>query len=71
MLLIGDRDFEVSGIVDAATGGKVIRADVHLPIKLAQMLAVGAPRVQELYAFGPDDANMLLIKADTLALNSG
>ena len=64
-LLIGTRNFEVSGIVDAATGGKVIRANVYMPLKIAQTLAVGAPRVQDLYDFGPDDANMLLVKVDT------
>ena len=70
MLLIGEQKYEVSGIVDAATGGKVIRADVYMPIKLAQALAVNAPRVQELYPFGPDDANMLLIKVDSRDLRS-
>ena len=70
MLLIGDQSFEVSGIIDAATGGKVIRADVYMPIKIAQMLAVSAPRVQELYPFGPDDANMLLIKVDNRDLRT-
>jgi putative ABC transport system permease protein len=63
-LHIGPEDFAIAGIVDAATGGKVIRANVYMPIKLAQALAVGAPHVQDLYAFGPDDANMLLVKVD-------
>ncbi len=69
-LLIGDQDFEISGIVDAATGGKVIRANVYMPIGLAQELAVNAPRVQELYPFGPNDANMLLIKVDSRDLRT-
>jgi len=70
MLKIGDGRYKISGIVDAATGGKVIRADVYMPIKIAQMLAVHAPRVQELYPFGPNDANMLLIKADNRDLRA-
>jgi putative ABC transport system permease protein len=64
MLKIGNASYKISGIVDAATGGKVIRANVYMPIRIAQRLAVHAPRVQELYPFGPDDANMLLIKVD-------
>jgi len=63
-LLIGGQDYLISGIVDAATAGKVIRADVYMSLPLAQKLAMSAPRVQELYPFGADDANMLLIKAD-------
>jgi len=64
MLAIADQSYEISGVVDSATGGKVIRADVYMPISVAQMLATNAPLVRELYDFGPDDANLLLVKAD-------
>ena len=69
-LRVGANDFAIAGIVDAATGGKVIRADVYMPIKPAQMLAANAPHVQDLYPFGPDDANMLLIKTDNRDLRA-
>ncbi len=69
-LLIGTRKFPVAGIVDAATGGKVVRADVYMPIRLAQNLALHAPHVQDLYPFGPDDANELLIKVDSRDLRA-
>jgi len=69
-LLIGAREYPVAGIVDAATGGKVVRADVYMPIRLAQNLAVHAPHVQDLYPFGPDDANELLIKVDSRDLRA-
>jgi len=69
-LLIGDHDYEISGIVDAATAGKVIRANVYMSLPLAQNIALNAPRVQELYPFGPDDANMLLAKVDSRDLRS-
>lgn len=61
---IANKSFVIHGIVDAATGGKVIRADVYMPLSLAQTLAANAPRITELYPFGPDDSNMLLVKVE-------
>lgn len=61
-LPVGDRMFPVAGIVDAARGGKVVRADVYMPLASAQTLAAAAPQVRALYPFGPDDANLLLVK---------
>jgi lipoprotein-releasing system permease protein len=61
---VGETKFPVVGIVDAARGGKVLRADVYMPLAPAQALATAAPMVQALYPFGRDDANLLLIKVD-------
>jgi putative ABC transport system permease protein len=61
---VGETKFPVIGIVDAARGGKVVRADVYMPLAPAQALAATAPMVQALYPFGRDDANLLLIKVD-------
>jgi len=61
---VGDADFPVAGVVDAARGGKVLRADVYLPLAAAQALAVTAPMVQALYPFGAQDTNLLLLKVD-------
>jgi lipoprotein-releasing system permease protein len=61
---VGETKFPVVGIVDAARGGKVVRADVYMPLAPAQALAATAPMVQALYPFGRDDANLLLIKVD-------
>jgi ABC-type antimicrobial peptide transport system permease subunit len=61
---IGGTDFPVSGIVDAARGGKVTRADVYMPLAAAQRLAAAAPMVQALYPFRETDANLLLVKVD-------
>jgi lipoprotein-releasing system permease protein len=61
---VGGTKFPVAGIVDAARGGKVVRADVYMPLAPAQALATAAPMVQALYPFGRDDANLLLIKVD-------
>ncbi|MDQ2084731.1 ABC transporter permease [Xanthobacteraceae bacterium Astr-EGSB] len=56
--------FPVAGIVDAARGGKVARADVYMPLAAAQRLAAAAPMVQALYPFRDSDANLLLVKVD-------
>jgi len=61
---VGAADFPVAGIVDAARGGKVLRADVYMPLAAAQALAVTAPMVQALYPFGARDANLLLLQVD-------
>ncbi|NVO15924.1 MAG: ABC transporter permease [Rhodoplanes sp.] len=67
---IGGTKFPVAGIVDAARGGKVVRADVYMPLAPAQELAAGAPMVQALYPFRRDDANLLLVKVDRQTLES-
>lgn len=61
---IGGTRLPVVGIVDAARGGKVVRADVYMPLAPAQQLAAAAPMVQALYPFHDDDANLLLVKVD-------
>ncbi len=61
---LGTAPFPVAGIVDAARGGKVVRADVYSPLAVAQALATAAPQVRALYAFGPDDANLVLVKVN-------
>lgn len=61
---VGDATFPVAGIVDSARTGTVVRADVYMPLAPAQALAAAAPQVQALYPFGPDDANLVLVKAN-------
>ena len=67
---VGRTEFPVVGIVDAARGGKVVRADVYMPLAPAQQLATTAPQIRALYPFGPDDANLLLVKVDRQSLES-
>lgn len=69
-LAITDESFEIYGIVDAATSGKVVHADVYMPLGLAQQLAANAPQVTELYPFGLDDSNTLLVKVEQQQLRS-
>ncbi len=61
---VGDDTFPVAGIVDSARTGTVVRADVYMPLAPAQALATAAPEVQALYRFGPDDTNLVLVKAN-------
>lgn len=69
-LPVGDTMFPVAGIVDAARAGKVARADVYLPLAVAQALAAAAPQVRALYLFGPNDANLLLVKVERRELEA-
>jgi ABC-type antimicrobial peptide transport system permease subunit len=61
---VGADAFAVAGIVDAARSGKLVRADVYMPLGLAQTLATAAPQVRALYPFGADDANLVLVKVN-------
>ena len=61
---VGEDTFPVAGIVDSARTGTVVRADVYMPLAPAQALATAAPEVRALYPFGPDDTNLVLVKAN-------
>ena len=61
---VGSDAFPIAGIVDAARSGKLVRADVYMPLALAQSLATAAPQVRALYPFGADDANLVLLKVN-------
>lgn len=61
---VGDDTFAVAGIVNSARTGTVVRADVYMPLAPAQALATAAPQVRALYPFGPDDTNLVLVKAN-------
>jgi putative ABC transport system permease protein len=69
-LELGGRPFPVAGIVDAARTGKLVRADVYMPLPVAQALAVAAPQVKALYPFGANDANLVLVKVNREQLPS-
>jgi ABC-type antimicrobial peptide transport system permease subunit len=64
ILKVGADAFPVAGVVDAARSGKLVRADVYMPLALAQGLAAAAPQVKALYPFGPADANLVLVKVN-------
>jgi putative ABC transport system permease protein len=61
---VGVDKFPIAGIVDAARSGKLVRADVYMPLAAAQGLATAAPQVRALYPFGADDTNLVLVKVN-------
>lgn len=67
---VGEDSFPVAGIVDSARTGTVVRADVYMPLAPAQALATAAPQVRALYPFGPDDTNLVLVKANREKLDA-
>lgn len=69
-IAVGGVTFPVAGIVDSARTGTVVRADVYMPLATAQALAAAAPQVLALYPFGPDDANLVLVKVDRQQLEA-
>lgn len=64
MVAIGDKNFPVVGIVDASGAAKIAVANVYLPLKEAQEIAAASKQVQRVSPFGPEDVNILFIKAD-------
>jgi putative ABC transport system permease protein len=63
-IMVGADRFPIAGVVDAARSGKLVRADVYMALPAAQALATAAPQVRALYSFGPDDANLVLVKVN-------
>ena len=61
---VADETRPVAGIVDAERTGKLVRADVYMPLAMAQALATAAPEVRALYPFGADDINLALVKVN-------
>jgi putative ABC transport system permease protein len=63
-LSISGREFPVVGLVDASRATKIAVANVYLPLKEAEELAVVSKQLQSVSPFAPDDVNLLFIKAD-------
>jgi putative ABC transport system permease protein len=61
---ISGREFPVAGLVDASRSTKIAVANVYLPLKEAEGLAVTSKRLQSVSPYAPGDANLLFIKAD-------
>jgi putative ABC transport system permease protein len=60
---VAGRTYPVAGIVDASRATKIAIANIYLPIEEAREMAVASPQVQAVSPFGPQDANILFIKA--------
>jgi len=67
---VGDRvsisgsEFPVVGLVDASRATKIAVANVYLPLKEAQRLAVESKQLQSVSPYAAEDVNLLFIKAD-------
>ncbi len=62
--------YTIAGIVDTPKTGNIMRADIYLPLKEAQVLAGKAPWIRDLYPFTPDDINVLFLEVDQRRLRS-
>nr|NJM02655.1 ABC transporter permease [Desulfobacula sp.] len=60
---VAGRTYPVAGIVDASKAGKIAVAHIYLPMAQARDMAVGSGQVQAVSPFGPEDANLVFIKA--------
>jgi ABC-type antimicrobial peptide transport system permease subunit len=63
-LSISGREFPVVGLVDASRATKIAVANVYLPLKEAEELAVVSKQLQSVSPFASGDVNLLFIKAD-------
>jgi len=60
---VAGKTYPVVGIVDASRATKIAVANIYLPIEEARKMAVASQQVQAVSPFGPEDANILFIKA--------
>jgi ABC-type antimicrobial peptide transport system permease subunit len=63
-LSISGREFPVVGLVDASRATKIAVANVYLPLKDAEALAVGSKQLQSVSPYAAGDVNLVFIKAD-------
>jgi putative ABC transport system permease protein len=63
-LSISGRQFPVVGLVDASRATKIAVANVYLPLKEAEALAVSSKQLQSVSPYAAGDVNLVFIKAD-------
>ena len=61
---IAGRQFVIVGLVDTASVGQIANANVYLSLADAREMAALAPNVLAVHDMGPDDANLLFLKAE-------
>jgi putative ABC transport system permease protein len=62
-ITVAGKTYPVAGIVDASRAAKIAVAHIYLPMAEAQKIAAASKHVQTVSTFGPEDANILFIKA--------
>ncbi len=58
------RVFEIVGLVDSSQNGKIATAHIYIPLIEAREIASGSAEINQVHPFGPDDANLLFVRAD-------
>jgi len=61
---VAGKSFPVVGMVDASRAPKIAVANLYLPLKDAQAIAVSSGSLQSVSPFAPGDINLLFIKAE-------
>ena len=61
---VADRKFPVVGFVDASRAAKIAVANLYLPLKEAEDLAISSKELQSVSPYAPGDVNLLFVKAD-------
>ena len=61
---VADKKFPVVGFVDASRAAKIAVANVYLPLKEAEDLAISSKELQSVSPYSAGDVNLLFIKAD-------
>ena len=64
IISVGGRSFPIVGLVDASRAPKIAVANLYLPLKDAQSIAVSSKPLQSVSPFAPGDVNLLFIKAE-------
>jgi putative ABC transport system permease protein len=61
---VADKKFPVVGFVDASRAAKIAVANVYLPLKEAEDLAISSKELQSVSPYKTGDVNLLFVKAD-------
>jgi ABC-type antimicrobial peptide transport system permease subunit len=67
---VADDKFPVVGIIDASRAAKIAIANVYLPLKEAEDLAVPSKGIQSVSPYARGDVNLLFVKADQEKITS-
>jgi ABC-type antimicrobial peptide transport system permease subunit len=61
---VSGRSFPIVGLVDASRAPKIAIANLYLPLKDAEAIALSSKPLQSVSPFAPGDVNLLFIKAE-------
>jgi ABC-type antimicrobial peptide transport system permease subunit len=64
MVSVADKKFPVVGFVDASRAAKIAVANLYLPLKEAEELAISSKELQSVSPYKAGDVNLLFVKAD-------